>query len=319
MPDVNEFKKQFGESVVDFNLVKSYKLEDSFISLGSKPLNNMVTGNYHIGVVRGRIYEIYGTEGSGKTTIGLESINSCQSQKGKAMFVDVEHSLDIAYAKKLEVDFGKLLFGQPNSGEETFDMILWAIDSNYDLIVIDSVAAMTPLAEIESDMEQDLMGVHPRLMGKGLRKVSLKLGAATPSAIIFINQIRMKIGVQFGNPEVQPGGKALKFFSDVRIELRDPRTLKIVEDNVEIGKFITAKTVKNKIFPPFKKTEIPIIYGCGIDKTRDLIQLLVDKKVAVKTSKTVTIKGYKQMNHSTFNKRITSDAAFRKKLKEYLK
>lgn len=320
MSDLKDFKEKFGESLVDFSLVKSYKLENSFISLGSRSLNNIVTGNSEIGVVRGRIYEIYGTEGCGKTTLGLESICSCQKKKGLAIFIDVEHSLDISYAKKVGVALENMLFSQPNSGEQAFEIILWAIDHRYDLIVVDSVAAMTPLAEIESDMEQDLMGVHARLMGKGLRKVSLGLGANTPSAIIFINQIRMKIGVMFGNPEVQPGGKALKFFSDVRIELRDPRKGKIVNKGVEVGKFITAKTVKNKIFPPFKKTEIALTYGSGVDKKRDIIQVLVDKGLATKTNKTITLKGpnSRQINLLTFSKRLDTNVSYKKRIRSLL-
>jgi len=324
--DIDGFKKEFGESAIDFSYVKSYKLRNSFISLGSRSLNRIVTGDSEIGVVQGRIYEIYGTEGCGKTTLALESICSCQKKKGKSMFIDVEHCLDITYAKNIGINFEDLLFSQPDSGEMTFEMILWAIDHKIDLIVVDSVAAMTPLAEIESDMEQELMGVHPRLMGKGLRKVSLKLGVKTPSAIIFINQIRMKIGVMFGNPEVTTGGKALKFFSDVRIELRDPRKGKIVEEKAETGKVITAKTVKNKIFPPFKKTLIPLTYGHGIDKARDVIQVLIDKGVAAgskkadgTTGKTVTIKGMKQMSINTFRKRLKSDKKFKVKMRALIK
>jgi len=314
------FKSRFGESAIDFSIVKSYNIKDSFISLGSKYLNYIVTGHLDVGIVRGRIYEVYGTEGCGKTTLGLESIVSCQKKKGKAMFIDAEHSLDIDYAKRLKIDFNKLIFGQSDCGEEAFEMILWGMDNKYDLIVIDSVAAMTPIAEIEGDMDQHHMGLHPLLMGQGLRKVSNKLGARTPTALLFINQIRMKIGVMFGNPEVQPGGKALKFWADVRLELRDPRKLKIVRGGVEIGKSITAKTVKNKIYPPFKKCYIPIIYGEGINKARDAIYVLIDKKLATSDKNTVTLKGDKKsMNIFAFENRLKKDFMFRKRVSGLLR
>ncbi len=316
---IDQFKASFGESVIDWNQVKAYSLKNSNISLGSRALNRIVTGNTEIGVVRGRIYEIYGMEGSGKTTLGLEAIASCQRQKGKVMFVDAEHALNIEYAKNIGVNFEDLLFSQPGTGEEAFEMIFWAVDHNVDLVVIDSVASMTPLAEIEAEMDQDLMGVHARLMGKGLRKLTSKIKMKTPTAVIFTNQIRYKIGVVFGNPEVQPGGKALKFWADVRIEIRDPRKGKMVENKIERGKHITAKTIKNRIFPPYQKTTIPIIYSVGVDKKRDVIQVLVEKELAIKTSKTVTIKGMKQINFSTFSKRLDTDKVFVKKIKELLK
>jgi len=314
------FKDKFGESAIDFSIVKSYNIKDSFISLGSKFLNFIITGNLDIGIVQGRIYEMYGTEGSGKTTLGLEAIVSCQKKGGKAAFIDAEHSLDIDYAKRLEVDFNKLIFGQSNCGEEAFEMIIWGIKNKYDLIVIDSVAAMTPITEIEGDMDADYMGIHPRLMGKGLRKVSNMLGVRTPTALVFINQIRMKIGVVFGNPEVQPGGKALKFFSDVRIELRDPRKLKIMKGGAEIGKSITAKTVKNKIYSPFKTCYIPIIYGEGVSKARDIAYVLANKKLATLDNVRITLKGDKKsINLFAFENRLKKDVKFRKRIRGMLR
>ncbi len=318
MTDQEQFQSTFKESVIDFKQVKAYSLRDSNISLGSRALNRIVTGNSEIGVVRGRIYEIYGHEGSGKTTLALEAIASCQRKKGKVMFVDSEHALDIKYARTIGVRFEDLLFSQPGTGEEAFEMIFWAVAHGINLVVVDSVASMTPLAEIEAEMDQDLMGVHARLMGKGLRKLTSKITMRTPTSVIFTNQIRYKIGVVFGNPEVQPGGKALKFWADVRIEIRDPRKGKMVENKIEHGKYITAKTVKNRIFPPYQKTTIPIIYGIGIDKKRDVIQVLVEKELATKTSKTVTIKGTKQINFSTFSNRLDDDKVFIKKIKGLL-
>jgi len=315
------YKKTFNESVVDFSQVKSYNLKNSNISLGSRCLNNIVTGNTEIGVVDGRIIEIYGLEGSGKTTIVLEATANCQKKKGTVMFIDAEHSLNIDYAKKIGVKFEDLLFSQPNNGEEAFEMVLWGVKNNLDLVVVDSVASMVPIAEIEADMDQDFMGAHARLMGKGLRKLVANLKIQTKTSVVFINQIRMKIGVTFGNPEVQPGGRALKFYSDVRVEIRDPREGKIVNDSIEIGKFITAKTVKNKMYPPYKKTLIPIIYGEGIDKKRDIIQLLTEKGLAEasKSGKSVTIQGYKKTNFTTFSKRLDTDTNFRKKIRGMIK
>jgi len=315
---VGEFKKRFGESAIDFASISTSDIKGSFISSGSRCLNRILTGTTNIGIVRSRIYELFGTEGSGKTTLTLEAIVSCQRKKGKAMFIDAEHALDTDYAEQIGIDFKKLEVGQPDSGEEAFEMVIWGIENKFDLIVGDSVAAFVPIAEIEGDMDEDHMGLHPRLMGKGLRKVVMMLGKKNPTSIIFINQIRMKIGVMFGNPETTSGGKALKFFSTVRIDLRDPRGQKVVEGKEEIGKIINAKTVKNKIYAPFKKCKIHISYGHGVDKDRDLLQVLVDMEQAEMTKKTVDIKGFKQMNYSSFVSRIRKDKMFKRAIKGML-
>ena len=312
------FKEQFGESVIDFKSISRSDIGDSFISSGSRSLNNILTGTTNIGIVRSRIYELYGTEGSGKTTLTLEQIVSCQRKKGKPMFIDAEHALDMEYAMSIGVDFKKLEVAQPDCGEEAFEMMLWGIDNKFDLIVADSVAAFTPIAEIEGDMNQDFMGLHARLMGKGLRKVVMKLGKRNPTSIVFINQIRSKIGIIYGNPETTPGGRALKFWAAVRVEIRDPRKGKEVEGGEEIGKAVNAKTVKNKIYPPFKKCKIHLSYGHGVDKQKDLVQVLVDTEKATATRKTINLKGFKQMNHSTFISRINKDKKFKKTIKGML-
>jgi len=316
---MEEFKKRFGESAIDFASISRSDIKESFISSGSRSLNRTITGATNIGIVRSRIYELFGTEGSGKTTITLEAIVSCQRKKGKPMFIDAEHALDTDYAENIGVDFKKLEVGQPDSGEEAFEMIIWGIENKFDLIVGDSVAAFVPIAEIEGDMDQDFMGLHARLMGKGLRKVVMKLGKRNPTSIIFINQIRSKIGVMYGNPETTPGGRALKFFAAVRLDLRDPRKQKEVEAGEEVGKAVNAKTVKNKIYAPFKKCKIHLSYGHGIDKEKDLVQVLVDMEAATATKKTINLKGFKKMNHSTFVNKIKTNKKFKSIIKKILK
>jgi len=315
---MSTFKETFGESVIDFTSVSKGDIADSFISSGSRCLNRILTGHSDVGVVHSRIYELYGTEGSGKTTIALASGASCHHKKGKVLFIDVEHALDQKYAEAIGVDFSKMEFAQPSSGEEAFKMIIWGIENKFDLIIVDSVAALTPIAELEGDMDTDYMGIHARLMGKGLRKVVMMLGRRNPTSIIFINQIRSKIGVMYGNPETTPGGRALKFFSAVRIEFRDPRGGKVVEDGEEIGKIVNAKTVKNKVYAPFKKCKIHFTYGLGVDKMKDLAQALTDIGKAIMTKKTISIKGYKMMNYSTFADKIKTDKKFKKIIKDML-
>ncbi len=316
---MEEFKERFGESAVDFSKVKS-NIGDSFISIGSRALNLSLTGHSEVGIVKRRIYEIYGPEGTGKTTLALEAIASCQRNGGRAMMVDAEHQLDPIYAKKLGVKLHLLDLGEPDSGEEAFDMIEWGIEQGEDLIVIDSVSAMTPTAEIEGEMGDAHMGLQARLMGQGLRRITSKLKAGVPTAIIFINQIRMKIGVMFGNPETRSGGFALKFFASITIDLRTPRMKKIVESKEEIGKVIVAKTIKNKLYPPFKKCNVYLTYGKGIDKGKDLIEALVQVGAAEGSKKrsTVKIKGFNQMNRDTFVFKMKKDKEFSKKIKSML-
>ena len=316
---MEEFKERFGESVVDFSKVKS-NIGTSFISTGSRALNLAITGHSEVGVVRRRIYEIYGPEGTGKTTIALEAIASCQRNGGKAMMVDAEHQLDPLYARYLGVKLHLLDLGESDTGEEAFEMVEWGINQGEDLIVVDSVSAMTPLAEIEGEMGDVHMGLQARMMGQGLRRLTSKLKGDVPTAIIFINQIRMKIGVVFGNPETRSGGFALKFFASITLDLRTPRAKKIVENKEEIGKVIIAKTIKNKIYPPFKKCNVFLTYGKGVDKGKDLIEALVQQGLAEGSSKrsTVKIKGYNQMNRETLVSKMKKDKEFSKKIKSML-
>jgi len=274
---VDEIKEKFGEGMI-MKLGDVKKVDVASISTGSISLDIALGIG---GVPRGRVIEIYGPESSGKTTLSLHIIANAQKDGGTAAFVDAEHALDPEYAKKIGVKINDLLISQPDTGEQALDIVETLVRSSaVDVIVVDSVAALVPKAEIEGEMGDTHVGRQARLMSQALRKLTAII-ARSNTVVIFINQLRMKIGVMFGNPETTTGGQALKFYSSVRLEVRRAAQIKKGEDVV--GNRVKVKVVKNKVAPPFKTTEFDIMYNEGISASGDILDTGVKYEVIAKS------------------------------------
>ena len=261
------------------------------------------------GYPKGRIIELYGPESSGKTTVALHAIASCQAEGGVAAFIDAEHALDPVYAKAIGVDIENMIISQPDYGEQAIDVAEKLILTGaVDILVIDSVAALIPKAELEGDMESANVGVQARLMSKAMRKLT---GAINQSKciVIFINQIREKVGVMYGNPETTTGGRALKFFSSVRIEVRKVDTIK--EGTNVTGNKVKAKIVKNKVAPPMKEAYFDILYGVGISCDAQILSAAVDAGIIEKSGSWFTYKDFRAHGMAEVKEKFTNDEVFR--------
>lgn len=272
---MQQITKEFGDGSI-MKLGDAHHANVETISSGALSLDLALGGGYP----KGRIIEIYGPESSGKTTLTLHAIAEVQRRGGTAAFIDAEHALDPAYAKRLGVDTENLLVSQPDNGEQALEIVETLVRSNaVDIVVVDSVAALVPQAEIDGDMGDSHMGLQARLMSQALRKLTGIIDKSK-TTVFFINQIRMKIGVMFGNPETTTGGNALKFYASVRADIR--RTGQIKEGEEIIGNRTKVKIVKNKIAPPFRTAEFDIMYNQGISKTGDVLDLGVQYNVVEK-------------------------------------
>ena len=283
---MKHIEKQFGKGSIMRLGDDSKKMKMQIVSTGIVPID-IATGVG--GIPRGRIVEIYGPESSGKTTVALHIVAEVQRLGGTAVFIDAEHAIDPEYAKKIGVDVNSLIFSQPDSGEQALEILDSMVRSSaIDIVVVDSVAALVPQAEIDGDMGASHVGLHARMMSQAMRKLAGNI-SKTGTIAIFINQIREKVGVLYGNPEVTTGGRALKFYSTMRIEVRKGEPIKQGADIV--GTRTKIKVTKNKVAPPLKQTEFDIIYGEGFSKFGSMVDMGIESELIVKNGSYYTYKG----------------------------
>ena len=285
---ISQVEKQFGKGSITTLTADAVDLENGAISTGCLSLDQALGAG---GIPKGRVMEIYGPESSGKTTLALHIIAESQKKGGNALYIDAEHAVDPSYAEKIGVDLNRLHFSQPDHGEQALEIMDNMLRSGaLDVIVVDSVAALVPRAEIEGEMGDTHVGLQARLMSQAMRKLTGTVARAG-TAVVFINQIREKIGIVYGNPETTPGGRALKFYSSVRMEIRRVTTIKDGQNS--LGNRTRVKVVKNKVAPPFKMVEFDLMYGKGISKSGELIDLGSKAEIVEKSGAWYAYKGEK--------------------------